>query len=132
MSSIHCCGAKRSSRSFVLEPQDGFLYVQMNILDECPVCNHFVVELFRIDYKQEASSIRKTNKHARKFFDKLSSFILYEQSAHTKLFNSNGSFYLNYSEFGNVKRCYSNLSTLKIGLFDNDKWQYAQSRVKLQ
>ena len=132
MSSIHCCGAKRASRSFVLEPQSGFLYVQMSILDECPVCNHFVVELFRIDYNHELSSVRKINKQGRKFFEKLSSSILYEHRASDKLFRSYGSFYLSYSEFGKVKRCYSNLSTLKIGLFDNDKWLYPQLRAKLQ
>ncbi len=30
-----------------------------------------------------------------------------------------GSFYLNYNEFGVKKRCYSNLSALKIGLTEN-------------
>jgi len=132
VSSIQCCGAKRASRSFVLMPEDGFLYVRMDVLDECPVCNHFVVELFRLDYKHDTSRVRKVNQQGRKFFSKLESSILYEKSTCSDLSREHGRFYLNYSEFGKIKRCYSNLSTLKIGLFDNDKWLCMPMQTKLR
>lgn len=131
MSSIHCCGAKRAARSFVLAPQDGFLFVKLSVLDNCHVCNHFVVELFRVDYLHNVTRVRKTNLQARKFFDKLKTSIMYEYPNCSKLFASHGTFYLNYNEFGKTKRCYSNLSTLKMGLFDNNYNYCALSAKKI-
>lgn len=46
----------------------------------------------------------------------MKSKILYEKKYYDYSKRRGGSFYLNYNEFGVQKRCYSNLSNLKMGL----------------
>lgn len=113
---IHCCGALRRAKSFALIPADGFLICEMDILQACPVCNHFIIQVTRIDFDNRVSIIRKKNLQALKFFEKLKSSILFEKSKVFSPFKSSKSnFYLNYNEFGVKKRCYSNFSNLEIG-----------------
>ncbi|MDR1168835.1 MAG: hypothetical protein LBK53_08130 [Heliobacteriaceae bacterium] len=117
MGYIHCCGALRKTRTFKLVPQEKFLLCEIDYLKKCPVCGHLVVQLTRVDNGKEVSTIRKVNEKAQKFFDKMKNQILYEN----KFINypHYGKFYLNYNEFGVKKRCYANLSRLKIGLAEN-------------
>ena len=119
MGYIHCCGALHKTRTYCLVPQGKFILCEIDYLTKCPVCGHTVVQLTRIDKNDNISVIRRINKKAKEFFEKLKTKILYE----IRPINYNklpvGSFYLNYNEFGVKKRCYSNLKTLKIGLYEN-------------
>jgi len=101
----------------MLAPVEGFVVCELDVLNQCPVCGHYVVQLTRIDRNNDVSTIRLTNNKARKFFDKLKSKILYEEKVYdySKIYHS--SFYLNYNEYGVKKRCYSNISNLKLGKF---------------
>ena len=128
MGYLHCCGALRRSESYSLVPQDGFLMAEMDILEECPVCGHYVVQLTRIDLNNEISFVRKSNLHARKLYYNLKTSILRKQEKRFSL-KSQGKSYLCYNEFGKKKRCYSNLSTLKIGLFDNSDKLFASNPI---
>lgn len=119
MGYIHCCGALHKTRTFCLAPHDKFLLCEIDYLTKCPICGHTVVQLTRIDNDDNISVIRKINKKAKNFFDKLKSNILYEiKPIKYNVINSR-KFYLNYNEFGVKKRCYSNLSSLKIGIAEN-------------
>lgn len=118
MGYIHCCGTLHKTRSYKLVPQEGFVLCELDFLKKCPVCGHTVVQLTRIDKYDNISTVRKVNAKARQFFDRLKNFILYEEAFH-KPPAFHGKFYLNYNEFGVLKRCYSNLSKLKIGLYEN-------------
>lgn len=117
MGYIHCCGGLHKTRSFVLIPNTGYLICEVDVLRQCPVCGHYVVQLTRIDEANNITSVRKTNTKARNFFEKLKSKILYEE----KLFDyskfPHSTFYLNYNEYGVKKRCYSNFTGLKLGRF---------------
>ncbi|MBD5402138.1 hypothetical protein HDR58_04990 [bacterium] len=119
MGYIHCCGGLRKTKSFVLSPTGNFVVCELDFLTKCPVCGHTVLQLTRIDDKDNISTIRYVNKSARKNFEKFKSKILYERRYYDYSRYSGGRFYLNYNEFGVKKRCYSNLSTLKIGLCSN-------------
>ncbi len=119
MGYIHCCGALHKTRTFHLVPQENFLLCELDYLTKCPVCGHTVVQLTRIDNKDNISVVRKVNKKAREFFIKLKNFILYEEKTVNYNNVNSGSFYLNYNEFGVKKRCYSNLKALKIGRNEN-------------
>ena len=119
MGYIHCCGALHKTRTFCLLPSEGFRICELDYLAKCPVCGHTVVQLTRIDDKDNLSVIRKVNKKAREFFSKLKSLVLYEEKPINFRVRHYGTFYLNYNEFGVKKRCYSNLKTLKIGLNEN-------------
>lgn len=119
MGFLHCCGALRRSVSYTLEPTDGYLLAELDVVESCPACGHYVVQLTRIDYKNSVSTVRKSNMHARKLFARLENSILFKQEyKYSPLKSRGGPSYLRYSEYGAVKRCYSNLSTLSIGLQD--------------
>jgi len=117
MGYIHCCGALHKTRSFVLVPNDGFETCEADLLQECPVCGHFVVQLTRIDKDNNLTTVRTVNSKARKFFEKLKPKILYEEKYIDYSKFPHSGFYLNYNEFGVKKRCYANLRTLKLGKF---------------
>ena len=119
MGYIHCCGALHKTKTFRIVPQDDFVLCEADYLAKCPVCGHTVVQLTRIDKNDNISVVRKINKKAKSFFQKLKTMILYEIRPINYNVINHGSFYLNYNEFGVKKRCYSNLKTLKIGLTEN-------------
>ena len=119
MGYIHCCGALHKTKTFRIVPQDDFVLCEADYLAKCPVCGHTVVQLTRIDKNDNISVVRKINKKAKSFFQKLKTKILYEIRPINYNVVKHGSFYLNYNEFGVKKRCYSNLKTLKIGLTEN-------------
>ena len=116
MGYIHCCGGLRKTRTFRLVPQGNFVLCELDFLQKCPVCGHTAIQLTRIDFDNNISTIRKINQKARNFFEKLKSKILYEEYDYDYSKSKHGKFYLDYNEFGVKKRCYSNLRNLKIGL----------------
>ena len=123
MGFIQCCGALQRSKSFLLQPQDGFLHVRYDWLESCKYCSHTVLQLTRIDVENRLDVVRKINSKARKMKEKLQPQIITEidKNFSPQCFN-NGSFYLFYNEFGTKKRCYSNFSTLKMGLGEDLIW----------
>ena len=127
MGYIHCCGGLRKTRSYALVPRKTFRMCELDVLKKCPVCGHFVVQLTRVNENDEISTVRKVNAKAKKFFQSLKKFILYEKVPQKIPLFGHGKFYLNYNEYGIKKRCYSNLSTLKIGLYENKDFNNLQS-----
>lgn len=95
------------------------MHVQVDYLEKCPVCGHTVTQLTRIDFENNVSVCRKINDKAKRLFNKLKESILFEKKPEGTTLRIYSKFYLNYNEFGIKKRCYSNLSTLKMGLFEN-------------
>jgi hypothetical protein len=120
MGYIHCCAGLRKSKTYSISPEENFMFAQVDYLDECPICGHTIAQLTRIDFGNNVSVCRKVNDKARKLFDKIKKLILFEKKEEgVKLRSYYSNFYLCYNEFGVKKRCYSNLSSLKIGLFEN-------------
>lgn len=119
MGYIHCCSGLRKTKSYSISPEKEFLFAQLDYLDECPICGHTVTQLTRIDSKNNVSICRKINEKARKLFENLKSAILFEKNPERNNLKTYSKFYLYYNEFGKKKKCYSNLSSLKMGLFEN-------------
>lgn len=117
MGYIHCCGGLHKTRSFMLAPKGDFVVCEVDVLQQCPVCGHYVVQLTRVDMNNAISTVRLNNSKARKFFEKLKPKILYEERYYDYSKIPHSSFYLYYNEYGVKKRCYSNLSGLKLGKF---------------
>jgi len=126
---IHCCNGKRKSISFAVSPDENYLIVELDYLEECPVCGHTVAQLTRIDFDNNISVCRKINEKARKFFQNLQTSILYKKEPELCRVKAYSKFYLNYNEFGIKKKCYSNFSTLKIGLFENKNMTSEKSEL---
>lgn len=119
MSYIHCCAGLRKSKSYSISPEENYLFAQVDYLEKCPICGHTVTQITRIDSDNKVSVCRKINDKARRLFEKLKDSILFEKKPEEVRIKAYSKFYLNYNEFGIKKKCYSNLSTLKIGLFEN-------------
>jgi len=120
MGYIHCCAGLRKSKTYSISPEENFKFAQMDYLEECPICGHTIAQITRIDFDNNVSVCRKVNDKARMLFDKIKKIILFEKKEEgVSLKGYYSTFYLNYNEFGVKKRCYSNLSSLKIGLFEN-------------
>lgn len=119
MGYVHCCAGLRKSKTYAIVPEKNYMFAQVDYLEECPICGHSVVQLTRIDLENNVSVCRKINEKARKLFNKLKKAILFEKKDEGVRLKVYSKFYLNYNEFGVKKRCYSNLSSLKIGLFEN-------------
>ena len=121
MGYIHCCGSLRKCHTYELKPDEKYKIKELNFLEECPVCNHTVLQLTRLDNTNNVNIYRIINKKARKFFEKYKKDIIKEIKDFeiSKIINY-GKFYLNYNEYGKKKKCYSNLSSMKLGLFESD------------
>ncbi len=117
MGYIHCCGGLHKCKSFKISPENEFQTVEMDFLEKCPNCGHTIVQVTRLDFENKISIIRKINSKAIKMFEKLQSKII--TSKNMPVFKNIGRFYLNYNEYGKVKKCYSNLSSLKMGKFES-------------
>ena len=121
MGYIQCCGGLRPCKSYELKPDKNFIIKDLDYLDMCPICGHTVLQLTRLNLKNEISIYRLTNQKAKKFFKKYQKDIIKEIFNSENIFvKTGGKFYLNYNEYGRKKKCYSNLSSLKIGLFENN------------
>ena len=130
MGFLHCCSGLKRSVTYTLAPSDGYLIAELDILDTCPVCDNFVVQLTRIDFEHKVSVVRKSNIAARRFLERLEASILFKQEyKYSPLKSRGGSFYLGYSEYGVKKRCYSNLSNLSIGRDDFEKGLYVTNPI---
>lgn len=119
MGYIHCCAGLRESKSYSVLPEENYFLAQVDYLEKCPVCGHTVAQLTRIDFDNNISICRKINEKARKLFNNLKKSILFEKKTEGVRVKAYSKFYLNYNEYGVKKRCYSNLSSLKMGLFEN-------------
>lgn len=128
MGYIHCCGALRKSKTFMLKPEGKYLICEVDLLECCPVCNHKVVQLTRIDIDNKVSTYRKVNKKAVDFLEKIKKELICENKDYKNVIIGS-KFYLNYNEYGKKKKCYSNLSTLKIGLFENKYYQHTTPHI---
>ena len=112
MSVIKCCGFCQKTHAFICDAPEGFVYQRIDYLVFCKVCKNTVMQVTRVDENGKISTFRRTNERARELFDRLRTSILFKLDAPMPL-RGGSSFYLRYSEFGRVKRCYSNFSALK-------------------
>ncbi len=122
MGYIHCCGARRKTKSYSIIPDKNYLLAEADYLEKCPQCGHSVLQITRINFNNEVSFIRKVNEKAKKLFQNLQNSILYNKEPEYKRIKVFSKFYLHYNEFGVKKKCYSNLSSLKIGMFENNPY----------
>lgn len=134
MGVVYCCEHNRRASSYNVIPREGFISVIMHVMDkECPECGKFIVELERIDAKGNKSTIRKIDAEAYKLFDKNENGIISNVTS-TNIIA--GRFYLNCSEYGKVTRCYSNLSTMKLGITDvsegSEEYQKREKYIDLK
>lgn len=113
---IFCCNKKRNCDAYKLENIPGVILNYAYFIEACPICGHTVLVIKRYNPDGTVSEVRKKNDAARKLFDKLRPSIVCKLLQMSE--EQGGKSFLRYNEYGVVKKCYSNLSTLHIGLFE--------------
>lgn len=128
MGYIHCCGALRKTRTYEInDAGNKYKTCILDVLQCCPVCQNYIVQLTRVDFMNNICSIRKRNSKAVKFFLKLKKYIIHEFDNFKIPHGSK--FFLYYNEFGTKKRCYSSLHSLKIGRLDNFEKVFINEKI---
>jgi len=123
MGFIKCCGHSVSADIFMLVPDKNSSWaILKDMKDVCPHCHNYKIQIDKIDNTGVFQSIVYENEKAYAMRKKLieSKSIAFPIIQKDSVVGS--AFYLNYSEYGKKKKCYSNLSTLKMGLFDNSEY----------
>lgn len=106
---FECCDAKRKCRTYVLaNKRQAVLKIGI-----CPKCNR-ISALIVID---GIVKVRRSGSEAYDLFHRNLPNILFELK---RIESGKNGWYLEYNEWGRKKKCYSNLRTLKLGLFDNE------------
>jgi len=114
MGLIGCCNKSFRGITYTLQP-DGNLEQFLTVLKECPCCNDFIIRLDRMLIDGTFNTLFFRNKKGLALYDKLKPSIIQEKSKYKQL---DKRWYLPYNEYGSIKKCFSILSSLKIGLFD--------------
>jgi hypothetical protein len=83
-------------------------------LKNCSCCNASIIEILRVDEQRNIlKAVRLKPKNVVNFFEKVTVL----EKTTRKIFRSSkiSKFILNYNEFGKIKGCAKNLSSLNIG-----------------
>lgn len=113
MSVIECCGQRQKTHAYICDPPKGFVFQQIDFLVLCKQCKATVMQVTRLDCDNNISTFRRTEWAARALFEKMRPSILYKIPSPHVIVNQKSNFYLNYNEFGKVKKCYANFSSLE-------------------
>ena len=113
---LECCNRRRFCNAYKIENISGLVLNIAYYLEACPICGHSVLIIQRFVFDGSMSEVRKINDKARKLFDKIRPTIICK---YVSTEAGGSSYFLKCNEYGSIKRCYSNLSSLQMGLFDN-------------
>jgi len=113
---ITCHDRKQKADIYKITPTRQGIFEEIVLhLPECSFCKNTILVIRRIDiFGNVLPASRMTGKKAKKFLSEMN-IIWKPKTIHTPSYK--GNWYLPYSEYGSIKKCYSNLSALKIGLF---------------
>jgi len=115
---ITCHNRRQKAKIYKITPTRQGVFEEIVLhLPECSFCKNTIIEIRRIDIYGEVLPVsRMSGKKAKKFLSEMN-IIWKPKTIRIPKYKDN--WYLPYSEYGSIKKCYSNLSSLKIGLFDS-------------
>lgn len=71
MGLVECCGRNQLANSYKISPADGYSDAILNVLEKCPVCGNFCLELKRINVNKNISTVKKKKNEAKNFYEKI-------------------------------------------------------------
>ena len=120
MAFIDCCGKKHKALVFELKTKE-FDCVSKTLKSAyCPVCGKTIVLIEKKVFEkgvEKLKCVRRQGKEADLLFDKVEKDILCQVPERVNVFCQKG-FFLRYNEYGKIKKCFTNLSSLRLGLLD--------------
>lgn len=116
---VECCGKLHKARVYKLVSENGYKNSYLKIA-YCPVCK----TTFAITEKVSIKNNKKKRERYNGYFAaaRIYKHLLYAIITEICSFKcgASSSFYLKYNEYGKIKKCYSNLSALKLGLIKSN------------
>lgn len=122
MFKVECCGSFRKADIYELVTDKKEEYKLLKTF-RCPICKQVNTLLEKKTFDGNISYVRFKGRKAEQFLDRQYCNIMFEIKPQVQYCSSN--FYLKYSEYGKVKKCFSNLSTLKLGK-TKDNFEYIE------
>lgn len=137
---LECCHIPNLAQIFFVEPTRENVYEEVAIVAyyesinnqtgkqeriyKTKCCNRPLVELRQlvVNSKNEFEILpprRLISKSSKAYIEKLPEITIFKSKVVSPNFKVENRWYLNYSEFGTVKKCYSNLSTCMLGRLKN-------------
>lgn len=108
---IECCEGQRKCQVFAIA-KSGHLQSAYLKMGRCSVCGKFFVVIETTDFSGRKRIVRQNESKAIELFERNRHNILFEIKP---IQSGKFGFYLQYGEYGTIKKCYSNLRTLKLG-----------------
>jgi hypothetical protein len=127
---ILCHGASQKSEIFKIEPtksgiKDEFVFY----LKKCAICENPVLQILRIDiWGNVLEPVRLKTRNIEKFLNSMS--VIWKPQKLNLSSQAHSDFYLEYNEYGIKKRCYQNLSSVKLGKIETDIYKDLIGRQK--
>lgn len=123
MIKINCCGVAQKVRTIKIKPtQKNTIYEYLFYLKKCKKCQQSAVEIIRFDLNEKKQKpVRLKTSNIKKFLENIT--ILWEQKPVKSINGFKPSLKLNYCEYGDIKLCKSNLSSLSLGIIETDPYK---------
>ncbi len=117
---ILCHGALQKSEILKIEPtKSGIKDEYVFYLKSCAICNNPVLQILRIDiWGNILEPVRLKTKNIEKFLNSMS--VIWKPQKLNLTDKVYSDFYLEYNEYGIKKKCYQNLSCVKLGKIETD------------
>lgn len=120
MAKIWCCRRFQHAEVFKITPtKKGILEEFVLYNQSCSCCNKPVIEILRADEDENIlKPVRLNSKNIPAFIKKME--VLWSPRKFSFPKTKISKFILNYNEFGKIKKCSANLSSLNIGRIETD------------
>lgn len=113
---VKCCGSKQRAINYIVEPMKNATLSIMAVLNPCSICGEVIVLIDSLMPSGEREIITKKGDEALKLFEKIKDAGRIICQLKTNPNAGHAGWYLYYYDKGKKLKCYSNLSTLKLGL----------------
>ena len=113
---IVCCGKKQRVSTYIIEPLNNEIASTIEILNTCSLCDELVIVIRSLMPDGSSKVIKRKGKDAVRIYDNIinSGRIVCQYKKNMNC--DKGGWYLYYYDKGKKLKCYSNLSTLRLGL----------------
>lgn len=127
---ILCHGALQKSEIYKIVPtKSGIKDEYVFHLKNCNICNNPVLQILRIDiWGNILEPVRLKTKNIEKFLNSMS--VIWKPKRLNLSNTVYSDFYLEYNEYGIKKKCYRNLSCVKLGKMETDLFKDLIDRRK--
>lgn len=127
MVKLLCHAVSQKAELFKIIPQKENIQSEFVLyLKSCVICNNPVLEIIRIDnFNNKLAPVRLKTKNIPKFLDSMS--VIWKPEKINYINSAFSGFALGYNHYGTRKKCFQNISNLRIGKIETDPFANLRS-----